>query len=187
VWIGNSDNSRMKNMYSTTIAAPLWHDVMLEALKGKTPREFTRPDGLVEATVCVPSGLPVKPGIRCPTVTGLFAADALATQGSDHWGGEQLDGLVSADLCSTCIPSQIQGWKRYLANEYLSYYGGSYRTDTASAQERPAAPSPTPAASAPPAAPPPAAPPRAVPTSPAPQPTPAAAAPTKAPERTHKH
>jgi membrane peptidoglycan carboxypeptidase len=187
VWIGNSDNSRMKNMYSTTIAAPLWHDVMLEALKGKTPHDFIRPDGLVEATVCVPSGLPVKPGIRCPTVTGLFAADALATQGSDHWGGEQLDGLVSADLCSTCIPSQIQDWKRYLANEYLSYYGGSYRTDTASAQERPAAPSPTPAASAPPAAPPPAAPPRAVPTSPAPQPTPAAVAPTKAPERSHKH
>jgi len=192
VWIGNSDNSRMKNMYSTTIAAPLWHDVMLEALKGKTPREFTRPDGLVEATVCVPSGLPVKPGIRCPTVSGLFAADALATQGSDHWGGEQLDGLVSADLCSTCIPSQIQGWKRYLANEYLSYYGGSYRrTDTPSAQERPGAPSPTPAASAPPAAAaspqtPPSAP-TAAPTPAAPEPTPAAPAPTKAPGRSHKH
>ena len=153
VWIGNSDNSRMKNMYSTTIAAPLWHDVMLEALKGKTPRNFVRPDGLVEATVCVPSGLPVKPDVKCPTVTGLFAADALAVQGTDHWGGEKLDGLVSADLCSTCIPSQIQGWKRYLANEYIGYYGGSYRRTSPgpSAQERPAAPLPTaPAGSQPP-------------------------------------
>ena len=43
VWIGNGDNSRMKNMYSTTIAAPLWHDVMLEALKGKTPARFHSP------------------------------------------------------------------------------------------------------------------------------------------------
>ena len=197
VWIGNSDNSRMKNMYSTTIAAPLWHDVMLEALKGKTPHDFVRPDGLVEATVCVPSGLPVKPGVRCPTVTGLFAADALAVQATEHWGGEKLDGLVSADVCSTCIPSQIQGWKRYLANEYLSYYGGSYRSDTPSAQERRAAPAPTasapaapaesqPPPSAPPAAPPVAAPP-AVPTPAAPEPTPVAPEPTKAPERTHKH
>jgi len=149
VWIGNSDNSRMKNMYSTTIAAPLWHDVIMEALKGKTPQNFVRPDGLIEATVCVPSGLPVRPDVRCPTVTGLFAADALALQGSDHWGSEKLDGLVSADLCSTCIPSQIQGWKRYLANEYISNYGGSYRrTDTPSVQEQPQAP-PSPPTSAP--------------------------------------
>ena len=66
VWIGNSDNSRMKNMYSTTIAAPLWHDVMMEALKGKTPQNFVRPDGLVEATVCVPSGLPVQSRRKVP-------------------------------------------------------------------------------------------------------------------------
>jgi membrane peptidoglycan carboxypeptidase len=143
VWIGNSDNSRMRNMYSTTIAAPVWHDVMMEALKGKTPQNFVRPDGLVEATVCVPSGLPVRPDVKCPTVTGLFAADALALQGTDHWGGEKLDGLVSTDLCSTCIPSQIQGWKRYLANEYLSRYGGFYKTGTPSVQERSAAPPPT--------------------------------------------
>jgi hypothetical protein len=52
-------------------------------------------------------------------------------QAVDHWGGEKLDGLVSADVCSTCIPSQIRGWKRYLANEYLNY-GGYYRSDSAS-------------------------------------------------------
>jgi membrane peptidoglycan carboxypeptidase len=191
VWIGNSDNSRMKNMYSTTIAAPLWHDVMLEALKGKTPRDFVRPDGLVEATVCVPSGLPVQPGVHCPTVTGLFAADALAVQSTDHWGGEKLDGLVSADVCSTCIPSQIQGWKRYLANEYLSRYGGYYSSSgsssgssrspapTASAPSQPESqPAPTaPAAAAPPAAPTPA----------ATEPTAVAPEPTKPAERTHKH
>jgi membrane peptidoglycan carboxypeptidase len=181
VWIGNSDNSRMKNMYSTTIAAPLWHDVIMEALKGKAPENFVRPDGLVEATVCVPSGLPVRPDIKCPTVTGLFAADALAVQGSDHWGGEKLDGLVSADLCSTCIPSQIEGWKRYLANEYLGRYGGSYRrTDTPSVQERPAAPPPT---SAPTPAQAEAPPPTVAPTAP-PAATPA---PAKAPPRAHKH
>jgi membrane peptidoglycan carboxypeptidase len=124
VWIGNSDGSRMQHMYSTTIAAPLWHDVMLAALAGKTPTKFVQPDGLMQATVCVPSGLPVKDGTKCPSVTGTFAADALFIQSVEHWGGEKLDGLVSASTCPTCIPAQIQGWKRYLANEYLGRYKG---------------------------------------------------------------
>ncbi len=150
VWIGNSDNSRMQHMYSTTIAAPLWHDVMLAALEGKTPSNFVQPDGLVQATVCVPSGIPVTPGVKCPSVTGLFASDALAIEATNHWGGEELDGLVSADVCLTCIPSQIQGWKRYLAMEYLGRYGGSYRTAPQTLQpatvvpRAPAAPSPPP-------------------------------------------
>ncbi len=129
VWIGNSDNSRMQHMYSTTIAAPLWHDVMLAALEGKTPTNFVQPPGLVRATVCVPSGIPVTPGVKCPSVTGLFASDALAIEATNHWGGEELNGLVSANVCSTCIPNQIQGWKRYLAMEYLGRYGGSYSTN----------------------------------------------------------
>ncbi len=135
VWIGNSDNSRMQNMYSTTIAAPLWHEVMVAALAGKTPHNFVDPGGLVEATVCVPSGLRATPDMHCPTVTGLFAQDALDRESSDHWGGEQLNPLVSEDTCATCIPSEITGWKRYLAMEYLNRFGGSYPTSGPQAQE----------------------------------------------------
>jgi membrane peptidoglycan carboxypeptidase len=141
VWIGNSDNSMMKNMYSTTIAAPLWHDVMVAALAGKTPSNFVEPPGLVQATVCVPSGLRATPDMHCPTVTGTFAQDALDREANDHWGGEQLDSLVSANTCATCIPSEITGWKRYLAVEYNNRLGGSWLGGP-QAQERPADPSP---------------------------------------------
>jgi len=132
VWIGNSDNSRMRNMYSTTIAAPLWHDVMLAALDGKTPRDFVRPDGLVEATVCVPSGWRATSGARCPTVTGLFAEDALARQTEATWGGESITSVAAGDLCATCIPEEITDWKRYLAQEYLRNYSTTSQRPTPS-------------------------------------------------------
>jgi membrane peptidoglycan carboxypeptidase len=140
VWIGNNDNSHMKNIYSTTIAGATWHDITLIALEGKRPHEFVRPEGLVEATVCVPSGIPVTENIGCAAVTGLFAADALQRQAKDHWGGEEIAA------CPSCIPEQLTEWKRYLAQEYLRYFGVRYRSSYQSApsSSRPAAAAPTP-------------------------------------------
>ncbi|MDI6858369.1 MAG: transglycosylase domain-containing protein [Dehalococcoidia bacterium] len=191
VWIGNSDNSMMRNIYSTTIAGAAWHDIMLIALEGKTPHEFVRPDGLVEATVCVPSGIPVTGDIGCAAVSGLFAVDALERQSKDHWGGEEIAA------CPSCIPEQLTEWKRYLAQEYLRYFGVRYRSDyqTAPVQSRPpaVAPAPTavpappqeavpaaPAAPAEPPAPPPQEQPPTVEPAPTVEPVPTAALPTPA-------
>ncbi len=120
VWVGNSDNSPMENIFSTTIAGSTWHDVMVVALAGKTPRDFVKPDGLVRATVCVPSGIVVRPGINCRSVTGTFAAEALAKQ-NDHWWGGQDAGVRITNV--SLVPAAISGWKRYLAEEYLRSYG----------------------------------------------------------------
>ena len=38
VWIGNDDNSRMKKVTGGSLPASLWHDIMLYAHKGKTPK-----------------------------------------------------------------------------------------------------------------------------------------------------
>ncbi|MBI2909606.1 MAG: penicillin-binding protein 1C [Chloroflexi bacterium] len=64
VWMGNADNSAMRQVSGISGAAPLWHDFMEEVLKTNAPKEFARPPGLVEAEICEPTGL--KPGDWCP-------------------------------------------------------------------------------------------------------------------------
>lgn len=151
VWVGNSDNSPMDNIFSTTIAGATWHDVIVAALAGLTPREWPQPDGIVQATVCVPSGIVKQPGMNCPSVTGTFAAAALAQQNDHWWGGQQVAETIGPSDVNT-IPPDITGWKRYLALEYLRSYGGA----PAPAPPPAAAPPPPPAAAPPPTTAPPA-------------------------------
>ncbi len=64
VWTGNADNSPMVDVSGISGAAPLWHDVMLEALKGQAVLPFDVPQGMVRETVCAESG--ALPGPWCP-------------------------------------------------------------------------------------------------------------------------
>ena len=83
VWTGNSDNSPMSNVFSTTIAWPTWRDFMAGALKTlEIPsKPFDRPQGVVERDLCWPSGR--LPTDLCPTgrtYKGLMATDAIPTE-----------------------------------------------------------------------------------------------------------
>ncbi len=70
VWIGNTNNTSMKNVTGISGAAPVWHDLMMYYLKGKPILPFVRPSGLVQKTICDKTGsLPTK---YCPTTTELF-------------------------------------------------------------------------------------------------------------------
>lgn len=58
-WVGNNDNTPMNPslVSGVTGAAPIWNQLMREALR-ELPNEFpTRPDGVVGAQVCTLSGL----------------------------------------------------------------------------------------------------------------------------------
>jgi len=57
VWVGNADNSPMRDVSGVSGAAPIWHEVMEEAQKGRAPSWFDEPPGLVRREVCLPSGL----------------------------------------------------------------------------------------------------------------------------------
>ncbi len=70
VWVGNTDNSEMKNVSGRDGAAPIWHDVMLYVHRDLAVEQFARPEGLVTQSVCAISGL--LPTKYCPTVTELF-------------------------------------------------------------------------------------------------------------------
>lgn len=60
-WVGNNDNSPMGDVASgVTGAAPIWRRIILEALKGKTPEDFVKPDNVVAVTIdSLGGGLPV--------------------------------------------------------------------------------------------------------------------------------
>jgi len=64
-WVGNADNSEMRNLSGIDGAGPVWHDFMRLALKGKPEESFARPSGLEQAAVCALSGL--LPTLYCPS------------------------------------------------------------------------------------------------------------------------
>lgn len=119
VWAGNSDYQPMHSILSTTIAGAAWHDIMVKALAGYQPHGFVEPPGIVTATVCVPSGIVRPAGSHCPSVTGPFAADALARQDGSWWGGIEMPSPESAQARIAGIPASVTGWQRYLAEEYV--------------------------------------------------------------------
>lgn len=58
VWVGNADNTPMRNVAGISGAAPIWHDFMRTALRGKAASTFAQPVGLVRREICAVSGTP---------------------------------------------------------------------------------------------------------------------------------
>jgi 1A family penicillin-binding protein len=57
VWVGNNDNSQMLNVASgVSGASPIWHEVIIQALKGKPTVSFTPSAGISQAAVDTLSG-----------------------------------------------------------------------------------------------------------------------------------
>ncbi|MFN2284134.1 MAG: PBP1A family penicillin-binding protein [Anaerolineae bacterium] len=102
VWVGNADNETMKEVTGVTGAAPIWHDVMEVALKGRPVQTFTRPDGLVEVEVCALSG--ELPGPDCPhrIIETFIAGTEPTTVCTMH---QRIDGVVY-----TVLPPEAQSW-----------------------------------------------------------------------------
>jgi penicillin-binding protein 1C len=63
VWVGNFDGTPMTGSTGVTGAGPLFHDVMLAAMRGRTPAPLVDTSGLVDVEVCALSG--EKPGPGC--------------------------------------------------------------------------------------------------------------------------
>ena len=141
VWAGNADNSPMNHVSGVTGAAPVWHDVMEELLKGYPQREFAEPEGMVRVEVCADSGL--RPAeeqgsggaeaqgagrwpVRCPhTITELFIAGTEPARSDDwHWTYtlDTRNGLLAGPDCPpefttqeryTLYPAEAQDWVRW--------------------------------------------------------------------------
>ncbi|MGH2410854.1 MAG: transglycosylase domain-containing protein [Chloroflexota bacterium] len=64
VWVGNADNTAMRDVTGISGAAPIWHDFMEAALQNLPASDFPRPPGIVQETICPGTGLP--PTAACP-------------------------------------------------------------------------------------------------------------------------
>ncbi len=123
VWVGNSNNKPMKLPLSVTTAAPIWHDFMEEALKGSAVKQFTRPTGLEDVTVCAGSGL--LPTTYCPkTVREVFVKGTAPTKVDDfyrpYWIDRRTGGLAGQDTPPSdrelqvfqVLPPEAQEWAK---------------------------------------------------------------------------
>lgn len=62
VWVGNADNTAMRDVTGVSGAAPVWHDFMEDALRDLPARDFVVPPRIAHETICPGSGLPPDAG-----------------------------------------------------------------------------------------------------------------------------
>jgi penicillin-binding protein 1C len=77
VWVGNFDREALRNSSGITGAAPIFHDVMLAAVRRTGVDEAAivdRPDDLEQQPVCALSGL--RPSLHCPNVESEWLPSA---------------------------------------------------------------------------------------------------------------
>ncbi len=103
VWVGNADYTPMDRVAGSLGAAPIWHDFMEAALRGKTVRDFPRPPGIVEMEICADSG--TQPSPYCPRrKMEIFAADQ-PPLGPEHDWYQWCNGQVMV------VINDPQGWE----------------------------------------------------------------------------
>jgi 1A family penicillin-binding protein len=129
VWVGNNDNSPMRDVLGVAGAGQIWHAFMADALDGVPPTPFTRPSGVVDAEVCALSGLLPTPECRensLPvhgTVKEIFVPGINLPTRADDWhqkvdvckvNGKRATPLVPENardvLIFANLPEQYRAW-----------------------------------------------------------------------------
>jgi membrane carboxypeptidase/penicillin-binding protein len=107
VWAGNADNEPMYKVSGITGAAPIWHDFMEEALKGTSPHDFPRPDGIVQMGICETSGL--LPNEYCPRRrTEVFIKGTEPTRYDDTYRPIALDSATGLLWTNGCYGQRVE-------------------------------------------------------------------------------
>ena len=132
VWAGNSDNSPVHNILSTSISYRAVRDFMTEALANTPASQFERPPGLVTVDTCTPSGL--KATDACPRkVKNLLPEETAPKKNDDWWRTVKVDvrdGLIATELTppqfvatryGLVIPDDVKGFAREQAEEWARY------------------------------------------------------------------
>src|SRR5438093_653751 len=105
VWVGNADGAPMLDLAGVEGAGPIWRDAMMAASLSRPMDPFVRPAGIVDATVCAPTGLLPGPDCASPT-REIFAAGSVPTE-REHYYSKDADGRISIDP-----PIEARDWAR---------------------------------------------------------------------------
>jgi 1A family penicillin-binding protein len=115
VWVGNNDNSPMLNVASgITGAAPIWHQIIVDAMNGKPKLTFDTPQNIVTEQV--------------DTVSGFAAHDGFPSRAESFIKGTEPTGAdpvhVMLKVCKSdgnlANPSDVAGGN-YNSKEYFQF------------------------------------------------------------------
>jgi len=123
VWVGNADNTPMKNTSGITGAGPIFHETMLAATKNKPNRSFKKPGGIYATEICKLSGkLPTE---HCPhTMNEWFIVGTEPKKLDDMYTLIQIDTRNELLANSNCpvdfikeevfviFPPELKTWAR---------------------------------------------------------------------------
>jgi penicillin-binding protein 1C len=105
VWVGNADGAPMLDLAGVEGAGPIWRDAMMAAALSRPMSPFVRPAGIVDATVCAPTGLLPGPDCASPT-SEIFAAGTVPTDRETYYFKDAF-GRISIDP-----PIEARDWAR---------------------------------------------------------------------------
>jgi penicillin-binding protein 1C len=113
VWVGNPDYTPMGNTTGVTGAGPAWAQFMTYAvpyLTNGSPTAFTRPEGIIEQTICTVSG--TQPSQWCPEQRQEYFAEDQPPLSADHdlWREVLLNtwtGLEASPECSQFTETEL--------------------------------------------------------------------------------
>jgi 1A family penicillin-binding protein len=86
VWIGNTNNQPIgEGQSGYRVASPIWNRYMTQYLSGQAALDFVRPPGVIDAEICLDSG--VRSGPNCPDRRRVerFAGDQQPLLHEDHF------------------------------------------------------------------------------------------------------
>lgn len=106
VWVGNTDNESMENVTGLSGAAPIWNAVMRKVHDGQPVIWYERPPGIVDRTICTPSGLLPTPA--CPGSAQrneIFVAGTEPSVVDNIWQTFEID-TATGQLATTATPPE---------------------------------------------------------------------------------
>lgn len=114
VWVGNFDGRPMTGSSGVTGAAPLFREVMLAAMRGKTPAPLVADADLVEVEVCALSGKVAGP--RCShRMHERFASRSGPTQSCDMHVEVEIDARNGLRAGPNCARGELHVFESYPA------------------------------------------------------------------------
>jgi penicillin-binding protein 1C len=107
VWVGNSDNSPMKNVPGSQGAGLIWNGFMTRALADVPPGEFNRPEGITDIEICADSG--TRPSPYCPNtrMEKFVAQQPPPDPSQDLWQVVSIDALSGLRANEYCPDNRV--------------------------------------------------------------------------------
>jgi len=123
VWVGNADNTPMRETSGVTGAGPIFHEIMVAATKNRPVLAFKKPEGIYEKDICALSGK--LPTDYCPyRMKEWFIAGTEPKETDDMFIPIKIDkrnGLMASNNCPSeyseekvfaIFPPDLKTWAR---------------------------------------------------------------------------